>query len=123
MKTQIVLPADEFDALELAAMEFGGVAHGRWFRPWTEPTKLGYDADCPMCVNGLAIFAGLDPRVPADRPLSGYESSVPTHITVGQNDDAVEHLIAKGRYTVAADGVERVSWADYCEALNIIRGD
>ena len=115
----IVLPADAYDTLELAAMEYGGVGSGRWFKKLDWNTN---DPSCPVCINGLGIVAGLSLYQPEWVTLSGQETDCPTGLSPQQNDFAVRRLIEQGRYTVGADGIERVTWADYCEELNIIRG-
>jgi hypothetical protein len=117
-KKQIVLHPDKFDALELAAMEFGGVGAGMW---WKDQDNGSVDYNCPICVNGLAVVAELplepfgfrDDMCPSDR----------ADITTNQNDRTVESLIKQGRYTVGQDGIERVTWADFCEELNVVRGE
>lgn len=100
MKTQRVLPADVYDALELSALIFGGVGGNNMF------AKDG----CPLCIHGHAAFL-----------WNGDvgDALYATGITTFENDGAVQNVNrSEGR-----PPYDRISFEEWCAALNVIRGD
>lgn len=99
---QIVLPADIYDALELSALAFNGIGHGRFDDGGDDDGTL-----CPRCVHGHAMFA--------DNNASGAPSDLTdalwrAGLTYGTND----MIVGQG---------ERISWDEYCRRGNIVRGE
>ena len=100
-----VLPADVYDALELSAEAFGGIGR-EWYT----------DMRDPLCAYGHAAFA-----CDAD-PFDGMVTEIgraisAAGITSTANDEAV--LAIAGRHSRPTD---RVSFADWCNELGVVRG-
>lgn len=104
---QIVLPADVYDTLEFSALVHGGVGGGDWF--------TGVTMEYPWCIHGHAAWV----------TEGGYKTSLSPQLRyaglgVDANDDAVRAINSRlGRRNLFA----RVTWEEYCAALNIVRGD
>jgi hypothetical protein len=99
MKTQRVLPADVYDALELSALAFGGIGAGSWG-----------EEDEPCCIVGHAVTVGI--------PGVEYWTSDALEIGERANDAAVERINSR----LGLPSRTRVLWADYCAELNVVRG-
>lgn len=95
-KTKRVLPADVYDAFELSAFAHGGIGGGKAF------DYLGH----PVCILGHRdhICGSLPGRNAVDRALES------AGLGIDLND---EHTPLDG---------SRISWAEYCRRLNIVRG-
>lgn len=125
MQEEIQLKASVYDALKALAEKLGGVGEHKWYRELREDevpeeSDEWADTSCPVCINGMAVTAGLLEgaslsRSAPDMPLNAVG------ITTAKNDGAVYDLIKRGLYTTDAHGIKRVSWDDYVRALNIVR--
>lgn len=108
-KKAIILPADVFDTYEFLCEVFGGVGGG-WY--WAGPQE-------PLCVSGFRYFLANENSFGQEswgRPYDLLEYG----ISSTENDEAVEAINRrKGSPNIHA----RVSWAEYCEELNIVRGE
>jgi hypothetical protein len=103
-----VLPADVYDALELSAEAYGGIGAGQWHKN-----------DCPICFVGHVYYAGIsetcdiDPQWLRDAMLLHDDS------LEGLSDRAVRAINARNGIE---DRESRVSFADWCAELGIVRG-
>lgn len=106
-RPNIVLTADDFDALQYAAEANGGVG---WGRSWEKGQ--------PWCVRGLAQWAG------------GHREAC--LVTMGLATPRVQRLLNAGLTTWENDGVflqakrrqnERMTWKEYVAAMRIVRGN
>lgn len=118
-----VVPADQYDTLEFAALAFGGIGGGDWFGHAGEDEDL---LNGPICVNGLAVSAGIVPARKksafGDHFIRNEPHEAIKGLTVGANDDAIDDLQAAGIGAEDAEGEWRVPFPAYCKALNIVRG-
>lgn len=116
-KSAYVLPADQYDALELAAEAHGGVGASRMFRH--------DDLDQPYCAYGLAWWAGIirSPKLTTESPATSLflasnrrklpftwvESDVAVHSSV---NPALRHVY----------GTDRIPFHVWARALGLTRG-
>lgn len=118
-----VVPANQYDTLEFAALAFGGIGGGDWFGFAGEDNDL---LNGPICVNGLAVSAGIVPEkkksVYGDYFIRNEPSEAVKGLTVQANDDAIDSLQLAGIGAEDAEGEWRVPFPAYCKALNIVRG-
>lgn len=117
------LSANVFDTLELMAESMGGVGQYDWFASLLNDETGNYERslDCPVCINGMAVSAGIT-RKERDSLGTLYEPSNATKkIPWSKNDEAVTELRSEGFGTYTA-GYFRVPFDAYCAKLNIIRG-
>lgn len=107
-RREIRIPAEQYDALELAANDLGGVGSGRWFG-----TRAGsVDFNCPVCINGLAHYTGITSEINASKAVG---------IETYENDRTVRRLIAQGHWHPDAEGVPRVPFSLLMKRLNVRR--
>lgn len=102
MKIKRVLPADVYDTLELSALAYDGIGAGRFCRDNT-----------PCCVFGhayRAVAVGLDVITDALRSAG---------IGINNNDEAVERINKRKNKPFDT----RVSFAEWCAELGVVRGD
>lgn len=102
MKTTRVLPADVFDTLELSALAYGGIGAGAFFI---------YDGPC--CIHGHAYEAEGNGDVGISLALrfAGIHPAV--------NDCAVNRINERKHKKCES----RVSFAEWCEELGVVRGE
>jgi hypothetical protein len=106
-----VLPAAVYDTLELSALAFGGIgAH------WLFDTQNASDA--PFCVFGHAGFATNRPEF--SNPIATALDKIFDLDAVTANNDAVVRINNRKRIPVES---ARVSFAEWCKELNIVRGN
>lgn len=135
---QIELKASVYDALKAEAERVRGIGAFCWFRDLGHDdlgTIEGYDMECPVCINGMAVSAGLagektvEDIIFEDGPDGEVEKIVlfpcqpwnVVGIPASMNDRTVESLITQGKYTTDVHDIKRVSWDDYVKELNIVR--
>lgn len=105
---QRVLPADVFDTLEFMAIGFGGIGADSLFED---------DHDTPKCVFGMAATAVGD----QDEDKEMFIALSAAGITVDINDTIVHRINRKKGFGLG-NRSHRVTWNQYCTALNIVRG-
>lgn len=119
------IPANIYDTLEFAALAFGGIGAGEWYRQkrakvqghFGTYTSKSDDETCPVCVNGLLVACGVDGAAQWGRkPMKALDL-----IDAQDNDKAVRKLQRNG-FGKKVQGVSRVPWPAYCATLNIVRG-
>lgn len=123
MQEEIRLSAEVYDKLKAEAEKHGGIGKVQWYAMKRDG---GYDLSCPVCINGMAVTAGLVEGADASVGITedSEEQFFPSNaigISYGLNDWAVNSLINRGKFTVDEHGEERVSWDDYVTELNIER--
>jgi hypothetical protein len=99
-----VLPADVYDALELAALAFDGIGAGFMYHY--------NNTDMPCCVHGLAQFACDDMTMNNALFIAGIEGK--------DNDAAVAAINERknpGGYTDT-----NVTFEEWCAELGVVRG-
>lgn len=114
MSEQRVLPADEFDALELSVMAFKGVGQPNVF---TDISRFGAgpSTGSPVCILGHAAYL-----TDTDSPWNSIGNALyKIGIRGSTSDAAVRAINARKRVSQYA----RVSWKEYTHELNIVRGD
>lgn len=102
MSTTRTLRARTYDTLELASLAFGGIGAG-----------IGGKTGIPYCVYG---FTGIDPKPTHKNPMYNDVADV---VTVNENDMAVMAVNSrKGK----SDKNARITFAEWCRELGIVRG-
>lgn len=116
--TMRVLDADIYDTMELVAEAYGGIGADR--------THESYIDQIPLCLNGFCEFVTGSSRLfynsAACTLLKDFDA---IGITYMQNNRAVYNRLGfKGReaYSVPAASLRRISWAEWCEELGVVRG-
>lgn len=126
MPKKIRLDKHKYDALELAAEANGGVGSGNMYA--TRPRGLEVNLNRPVCLYGLAHFAGMIEI----REISPWESKgsatqnalydavqdAPLGVSYMDNDAAVERV----RKQLGIKGRGRVPFAALMAELNVVRG-
>jgi hypothetical protein len=105
MKTQRVLPADVYDTLEFSALVYGGIGAG-----WTVDS-----AGIPLCVIGHADQAVEDDWM--DGPV------VCALWCVGMSGSVNDGAVGRINERKGAPENTRVTFAEWCEELGIVRGE
>jgi hypothetical protein len=108
MKRTRTLPPDVYDALELSAEVYGGIGQP-WLYDYNTPADLtGQHAPC--CIYGHACHVG------SVDIIGMLEKAGAT----GQGSDRAVRAINRRK---RRDEHARVSFADWCAELNVVRGD
>lgn len=109
-----VLPADVYDALELVAEVFGGIGAGGMAVFGSGNWSALIDGTArPNCAIGAAYF--LDGNFTGET----REALRAVDITTAANDNAVARL----NRMAGREQTTRVSFADWCAELHIVRGE
>jgi len=105
------LPADVYDALELSALAYGGIGAGK---DTENMYRCGYEADAiPWCAYGHARAAQALIAGEVSRALSKIQ------LRPGGSDFAVNDInLRLGSESINA----RVSFAEWCAELRVVRG-
>lgn len=101
-----VLPAEVYDTLELSAIAFGGIGAGECFVN-----------DEPYCLAGHFLFAA-DTESLAPNPMRAALLG-PRECYADFNDPAVQRINRRRGAPLNA----RVSFAEWCAELHVVRGD
>lgn len=99
---KIVLPADEFDALEMSVYVAGGVGRGIFFEDHF------WHGCAPVCLLGHLAFVH-----------NTSAGMLPNPVSTTRNDAAVDRINARK----GAPHGARVSWEEYTKELPLVRGD
>jgi hypothetical protein len=120
VKPEIRLSAEVYDKLKAEAEKVGGVGKLYWYR--FDRALRRDDVTCPVCINGIAVVAGLhtQPAV-VDEDGDAPDPVNVCGIDMVANDHAVGQLFDQGKYTYDQYDIRRVSWDDYVRELNIVR--
>lgn len=121
-----ILPAAVYDTLEFMALVFGGIGELQDFEDM-DADDMGSGDDnfnCPLCVHGMAVAAVTPGAVIARHDPKNPITKALANVGIGRvtNDDAVHAIIVHYGWENADTPFPRVSWADYCTHLNIVRG-
>ena len=105
-----VLPPDEYDALELGAEMVGGIRQGLW-----------WDHDgCPNCAHGIAAFVTNAVQYGTPEVHANPVSRALRQVGIGGLDsdwacEAINERKGRDLYT-------RVTFAEWCKELGVVRG-
>lgn len=120
-RTERVLAADLYDTLELVALVYGGIGGGAFFKGDASMSDPGAE---PCCVHGLARLAP-DVHAWLDREEI-REALFSAGIGYSVNDHAVRRInYRKGEdetANVLTSRMPRVTFAEWCAELNVVRG-
>lgn len=110
MSKQIALPADVYDALEFAALVWGGVGKGNYYTGDGEP----------CCIRGLAEAVD---DAPDDISWWCYDGQQPQTVNQHLSRAFYPETVSQMNDEIFADTEDQIPFDEWCKRLNVVRGE